>query len=109
MELPKGRLFCRCQIGEVHTSPFLHEWGFMLKRSNLHIDEIGNQDLSEGCYLIAVVLHEHGTEIEDSIVRYEARLSEAGLADVPFRGNDFLHGNEGFASVSSGDRKRLLT
>lgn len=81
----------------------------MTKRLNLHIDETGNQDLSEGRYLVAVVLHEHSVSIEDAIVRYEARLSDAGLADVPFHGKDLLHGNEGYANVSPGDRKRLLT
>lgn len=81
----------------------------MAERLNLHIDETGNQDLSEGRYLIAVVLHEHDTDIEGAIARYEARLSEAGLADVPFHGKDLLHGNEGYAGVSPGDRKRLLT
>lgn len=81
----------------------------MSKRLNMHIDETGNQDLSEGRYLIAVVLHEHGADIEGAIARYEARLSEAGLVDVPFHGKDLLHGNEGYAIVSPGDRKRLLT
>lgn len=30
----------------------------MAKRLNLHIDESGNQDLSEGRYLLTVVLHD---------------------------------------------------
>lgn len=81
----------------------------MAERLNLHIDETGNQDLSEGRYLVAVVLHDHSADIEDAIARYRARLSEAGLPDVPFHGKDLLHGNEGYANVSPGDRKRLLT
>ena len=81
----------------------------MAERLNLHIDETGNQDLSEGRYLVAVVLHEHGADIEGAIARYEAHLSEAGLADVPFHGKDLLHGNKGYAGVSPGDRKRLPT
>ena len=87
---------------------FLHR-GSMAERLNLHIDETGNQDLSEGRYLVAVVLHDHSADIEDAIARYRARLSEAGLPDVPFHGKDLLHGNEGYANVSPGDRKRLLT
>lgn len=81
----------------------------MAERLNLHIDETGNQDLSEGRYLVAVVLHDHSADIEDAIARYRSRLSGAGLPDVPFHGKDLLHGNEGYANVSSGDRKRLLT
>ena len=48
----------------------------MQERRNLHIDEAGNQDLSEGLYLVAVVLHEHNVDIEESIRLY-AILHEA--------------------------------
>lgn len=81
----------------------------MAKRLNLHIDESGNQDLSEGRYLVAVVLHDHSDDVDEAIARYEVRLAAAGLLDIPFHGKDLLHGNEGYAVVSPGDRKRLLT
>lgn len=81
----------------------------MRERLNLHIDEAGNQDLSEGLYLVAVVLHEHDVDIEAPILAYEERLRIAGLDDVPFHGKDLLHGNESYGAVSVGDRKRLLT
>lgn len=81
----------------------------MSERLNLHIDESGNQDLSEGRYLVSVVLHDHSEDIADVIGRYEARLAESGLPDVPFHGKDLLHGNEDYRAVSPGNRKRLLT
>lgn len=81
----------------------------MAKRLNLHIDESGNQGLSEGRYLIAVVLHDHFEGVDEAIARYEARLLTAGLPDIPFHGKDLLHGNEEYAVMSPGDRKRLLT
>lgn len=81
----------------------------MPARLNLHIDETGNQDLSEGRYLVAVVLHEHDADIATPIKTYEGRLRQAGLEDVPFHGKDLLHGNEAYQHVSVGDRKRLLT
>lgn len=81
----------------------------MQERLNLHIDEAGNQDLSEGLYLVAVVLHEHTADIEGPIRAYEERLRLANLGDVPFHGKDLLHGNEAYKSISVGDRKRLLT
>lgn len=81
----------------------------MAKRLNLHIDESGNQDLSEGRYLLTVVLHDHSEDVDEVIGRYKARLAAAGLPDVPLHGKDLLHGNEGYATVSPGDRKRLLT
>lgn len=81
----------------------------MRERLNLHIDEAGNQDLSEGLYLVAVVLHEHAVDIERPIRAYEERLRLAGLDDVPFHGKDLLHGNESYRTISVGDRKRLLT
>lgn len=80
----------------------------MPKRLNLHIDETGSQDLSERVYLVAVVLHDHASNIAEPIKAYEGRLHVAGLADIPFHGKDLLHGNEAYRSVSPGDRKRML-
>ena len=80
----------------------------MVNRLNLHIDESGSQDFSEGRYIVAVVLHDHSANIADPIDRYECRLSIAGLPNIPFHGKDLLHGNQDYAAVSPGDRKRLL-
>ena len=80
----------------------------LANRLNLHIDESGNQDLSEGRYIVAVVLHDHSSDITTPINRYEERLAAADLPDVPFHGKDLLHGNEGYSIVTPGDRKRLL-
>ena len=80
----------------------------MANRLNLHIDESGNQDLSEGRYIVAVVLHDHSSDIATPINRYEERLAAADLPDVPFHGKDLLHGNERYSIVTPGDRKRLL-
>lgn len=81
----------------------------MARRLSLYIDESGNQNLSEGRYLVGVVLHDHSDDVGEAIKRYEKRLAAAGLPDVPFRGKDLLHGNEDYAAVSPSDRKRLLT
>lgn len=56
----------------------------MAERLNLHIDETGNQDLSEGRSLVAVVLHDHSADIEEAIARYRVRLSEADLPTCLF-------------------------
>ncbi|WP_160213317.1 hypothetical protein [Adlercreutzia aquisgranensis] len=80
----------------------------MAKRLNLHIDETGSQDLSEGLYLITVLLHDHADDVVIPIKEYERRLASANLEDVPFHGKDLLHGNEGYRAMSVGDRKRLL-
>lgn len=82
--------------------------GNVANRLNLHIDETGNQDLSEGIYLVAVVLHDHVADIATPIEQYRKRLAESALDDIPFHGKDLLHGNEAYRSVSPGDRKRLL-
>ena len=63
----------------------------MGSRLNLHIDESGNQDLSEGLYLVTVVLHDHSADIAAPIEGYEMRLAVAGMVDVPFHGKDLLH------------------
>lgn len=83
--------------------------GILANRLNLHIDETGNQNLSEGIYLVAVVLHDHSTDIATPIEQYQKRLAESKLADIPFHGKDLLHGNEAYRKTSPGDRKRLLT
>ena len=41
----------------------------MANRLNLHIDESGSQDLSEGRYIVAVVLHKHAEGVEEAIGR----------------------------------------
>ncbi len=46
----------------------------MPQRLNLHIDEAGTQDLTEGMYLVAVVLHDHSHDIEGPIMRHPARI-----------------------------------
>lgn len=56
--------------------------------------------LSEGRYLVAVVPHDHSDDVEEAIGRYGARLTEAGLPGIPFRGKDLLHGNEASAANS---------
>ena len=81
----------------------------MSNRLNLHIDESGSQDLSEGLYLVTVVLHDHSDDVTLAIGEYENRLFVAGLDNVPFHGKDLLHGNGEYSSISPGDRKRLLT
>ncbi len=80
-----------------------------MERLNLHIDEAGNQDLSEGLYLVAVVLHNHDDDVAAPILAYEERLRSAGLKDIPFHGKDLLHGHGLYETMAVGDRKRLLT
>lgn len=96
----------------MRTSPFSSRaigGAHVMNRLNLHIDESGNQDLSEGMYLVTVVLHEHEDDVEMPISNYKERLAIAGLPDVPFHGKDLLHGNEAYRDLGPGDRKRLLT
>lgn len=79
-----------------------------MERLNLHIDESGSQDLSEGRYYLAVVIHPHSADIKKPIARYESRISEAGLPNIPFHSKDLLHGNAEYCNVSTAERKRLL-
>lgn len=65
MEAPKDA--CIPEIPERRGSYLaisVFRGGVLRERLNLHIDEAGNQDLSEGLYLAAVVLHEHAVDIE---------------------------------------------
>lgn len=80
-----------------------------MERLNLHIDEAGNQDLSEGLYLVAVVLHDHKDDVAAPIQAYEERLRTARLQDIPFHGKDLLHGHGPYETTPVSVRKRLLT
>lgn len=83
--------------------------GGFLSRLNLHIDETGNQDLTDGSYLVTIVMHDHSDDITDPVSAYSTRLALANLPDIPFHGVELLHGHGGYESVGVGDRKRLLT
>ena len=56
----------------------------MTNRLNLHIDESGNQNLSEGLYIVTVVLHNHAKNVSAPIHEYEKRLVDAGIDNVAF-------------------------
>lgn len=81
----------------------------MARRLNLHIDETGSQDLTEGYYAVSIIIHEHEHDVEGSIASYKERLATAGLPDIPFHGSELLHGHGEYAAVNTGDRKRLLS
>lgn len=64
-----------------------------MRELSVFCDEAGEQDMSDGYYLLTLIEHDQSLPIELSIAEYEARLRADGLPDVPFHMVDLLHGH----------------
>ena len=71
-------------------------------------DETGEQDMRAGYYMVTMVIHEQAEPLQPYIERYEARLRQAGVDDIPFHMVKLLHGHEGYEGVEPEDRKKML-
>ena len=81
---------------------------FGTARVNLHIDESGTQDMSEGLYLVSLAVHEQDDSISDALESYDARMRSANLPDIPFHCVDLLHGHGRYEGLEAETRNRLL-
>ena len=80
----------------------------MGKVLSVFFDEAGQQDMSEGYYLLTLVLHDQSTSLIPYIEDYEESLSIGGLSDVPFHMVDLLHGHGDYEGMDTHERKSLL-
>lgn len=76
---------------------------------SIFIDESGSDGLKDRYYLLALVLHEQGRSISDSLARYEASLRERGLPVIPLHTSPLLNGHGDYEGMELGLRKRLLS
>ena len=71
-------------------------------------DESGQQDMSEGDYLLTLVLHDQSVAFDEYVADYEAHLAGSGLPNIPFHMKDLLHGHEDYEGIEQAVRKKLL-
>ena len=79
-----------------------------MHRASVFCDEAGEQDMSDGYYLLTLVLHDQGNRIDAAVSDYEGRLRLEGLPDVPFHMVDLLHGHGGYEGLDARVRWSLL-
>lgn len=75
---------------------------------SIFCDEAGEQDMSDGYYLITLIVHDQSLAIMEAVRGYESRLRLGGLPDVPFHMVDLLHGHEGYNGMYVDARWKLL-
>ena len=80
-----------------------------MKVLSVFCDESCQQDMSDGHYLMTIVLHDQGTPIDGLVADYERRISAHGLPDIPFHMKGLLHGHEDYEGVDQSVRKGLLS
>lgn len=71
-------------------------------------DETGEQDMRAGYYMVTMVIHNQAESLQPYIERYEARLRQSGVDDIPFHMVKLLHGHEDYEGVGPADRKKML-
>ena len=70
-------------------------------------DEVGQQDMGVGYYMLTLVFHDQADE-PPCIGVYGARLSLEDLLDIAFHNVEFVHGHGDYEEVAVETRKRLL-
>ena len=80
-----------------------------MRELSIFADEAGLQDMSEGYYLLTLVMHDQSEHIDNHTAEYERQLPVGGLRDVPFHMVDLLHGHRDYEGLDTITRKRLLS
>ncbi|MDO4796807.1 MAG: ABC transporter [Coriobacteriales bacterium] len=79
-----------------------------MKVLSIFCDESGQQDMSEGYYLMTIVVHDQSVPIDTLVADYERRIASHRLPDIPFHMKDLLHGHGEYDGVDPDVRKGLL-
>lgn len=81
----------------------------MKKELSIFIDESGSDDLKCKYYLVALIFHDQGHCVDESIEKYERSLAAAGLPNIPFHAEPLVNGHDAYKALSLETRSRLLT
>ena len=79
-----------------------------MKVLSIFSDEAGQQDMSEGYYLLTIVTHEQNNSIDEIVDDYQTRLAAHALPDTPFHMKDLLHGHSDYEGLPQDIRKGQL-
>jgi len=79
-----------------------------MRELSIFADEAGQQDMSDGYYLLTLVVHDQSEAIGAHIEEYERQLRVGGLPDIPLHMVYLLHGRGDYEGLSLRVRKGLL-
>lgn len=80
-----------------------------MRELSIFADEAGQQDMSDGFYLLTLVVHDQSEGIDAHIEEYERQLRVGGLPDVPLHMVHLLHGHGDYEGLNPHTRKGLLS
>lgn len=80
-----------------------------MRELSIFADEAGQQDMSDGYYLLTLVVHDQSEPIGEHIDEYERQLRAGGLPDIPLHMVCLLHGHGDYEGLDSHTRKGLLS
>lgn len=79
-----------------------------MKALSVFCDEAGQQDMSEGYYLLTLVLHDQSDDLDDTFSNYRMHIRQHGLPLIPFHMKDLIHGHGAYEGLDQKVRKKLL-
>ncbi len=79
-----------------------------MSECSVFVDESGDTGSDSDFYRVTLVFHNQGDSILGNIARYEQRLRDAGLPDVPFHMEPLLAGEGDYKRLSLETRAKLL-
>lgn len=80
-----------------------------MRELSIFVDEAGQQDMSDGYYLLTLVVHDQSVPIVEHVEEYERQLRAGGLPDIPFHMVCLLHGHGDYDGLNPHVRKALLS
>lgn len=80
-----------------------------MRELSIFADEAGQQDMSDGYYLLTLVVHDQSVAIDAHIKEYERQLRVGNLPDIPLHMVYLLHGHGDYEGLDSHTRKGLLS
>lgn len=80
-----------------------------MRELSIFADEAGQQDMSDGYYLLTLVVHDQSAPIGPHIEEYERQLRAGGLRDIPLHMACLLHSHGDYEGLDVRTRKGLLS
>lgn len=75
---------------------------------SIFVDETGEQGFQSEYYALTLVLHDQDSDVASFFSRYENRLRDVALPDIPLHTQPLLNGNDAYRSLAVSQRQRLL-
>ena len=76
---------------------------------SVFVDESGDTGTDSDFYLLTLVFHNQNDSISAAIEKYQSRLRDAELSDIPFHMEPLMSGDRDYSSISVKDRAKMLS